>query len=424
MAWVYHDGRILLIGGKGTHGNLDTIIHARISIGLEGKTGHWYTSPQTLPSPRSGLAAAVLSDVFSDKLYIAGGWDISGILGEVVSCTIGAYGALTPLAAETPLPVPLELPVLIPNNGELLVAGGLDDTGHYSDSYFQYRNGMWAEMEGSVPESVFIEGPTYGAAAGHLITLAPNQTLPLTDDSAAEQSVVIKDMGLAPAIPLLSPGSGRVRSRTKTSMIPEPGTSIHYILDPEDGEIPGPDDPVWDFASPLSISADTALLFSSISEITGSRSPVVRREYRVRDGVFILDISGTLYPRPADTEELLPFALEVPLSPPSPPMPVSSAWYRILVTGTKQVSITWADGDDDEAYTARASFTLFEEDFYTSALGVDGYPVSSHPALTPATADPGLPRTVCLSPGTYYLSIEDLDGLSGRSVGFLIKEYP
>ncbi len=113
--------------------------------------------------------------------------------------------------------------------------------------------------------------------------------------------------------------------------------------------------------------------------------------------------------------------MEVPLSSP-PPMQTSSAWYKIPIQSTKQLSISWADTNDSDLYTAQASFTLFEEDFYTEVLDITGYPVSSHPSLNPEIPDPGLPRIVILTPGTYYVYIEDLDGSLGRTVGFLIKE--
>ncbi len=438
MAWAYHDGRIFLIGGKGTEGNFSTIIHARIFPSLS-KTGHWYTSPRTLPSPRSGLAAAVLSD----RLYVAGGWDIHGVSDEVLSYTLGPYGILTNPVTGTPLPEPLVFPILIPDyqvgGSTLIAAGGLLNTGHYSNTCYQYHDNAWTTRIETLP----VEGPSYGTVAGHLIAL-PHQ-----NETTGEQSIIMKNLALAPVRPLLSPGSGVVRTRTKISMASAPGTSIHYIINPGSGDTPDADDSLWDTSAPISITENTVLLFRSIRETDTSLSPVVRREYRVRAGSFILDISGKLYPQPSSTTELLPLAMEVPLSPPNPPMQVSSAWYKIPINSTKQVSISWADADDSDSYTARASLTLFEEDFYTEVLDIQGYPVSSnslspavaqqlprrvissdmvilssHPSLDPAVPDPGLPGMIQLAPGTYYLFIEDLDALVGGTVGFLMKEAP
>jgi hypothetical protein len=48
MSLAYADGRVFLIGGKNGGEVFDTILQARLQIGMSGYIGHWYTSPINL----------------------------------------------------------------------------------------------------------------------------------------------------------------------------------------------------------------------------------------------------------------------------------------------------------------------------------------------------------------------------------------
>ncbi|HEY9054375.1 MAG TPA: hypothetical protein VIO60_06115, partial [Rectinemataceae bacterium] len=138
-ALALHDGWVYLIGGTTPEGATASIIRAR--IWQDGQIGQWYECPETLGQALWGCSATVAGD----RLYVAGGANISGPKKAFRSFGFGEYGSLADARSETELPIPLQKAVLASDGEDLILAGGWDADGP-SSSVYRYEGGFWSDV--------------------------------------------------------------------------------------------------------------------------------------------------------------------------------------------------------------------------------------------------------------------------------------
>ena len=393
VAWELYDGRIFLAGGKTAQGALDSIIHARLY--QDGQIGQWYTSPQKLPSPRYGAA----STIHHDMLIVAGGADATEtVLDDLVSYPIGSYGLLeAPQVAA--LPKALYAPVLLSDQDSLIIAGGYDDQLKGSDAAYRYSGGSWTEEQLAIKA----EGPSSARAAGELWYVQQAGRMRL---SVIKQ---VSGMNLAPDRPILVPGSGLVPVNSPVRAKAEPGTTLYYHAGTELSD-------AWEPIDTIStLSTTVAYTFGSFSPSfpSSAASPLLTRTYRTRSTGFLVSVSGVLEPKQPGDQELDTLHLRDNVDNETAAA-LSSVWCRLTVTAYEELKLFFADADSpagSAAYTGRVKLTLFERDLYTEALDIDGIPVLEY------TSGVQQPVLLALQPGDYYLLLEDIDGLSGRTIG-------
>jgi len=394
VAWGFYDGRIFLIGGKTTQGPVDSIIHARLY--QDGQIGQWYTSPQKLPSARYGAA----STIHHDMLIVAGGADATEtVLDDLVSYPIGSYGLLDAPQTDA-LPRPLYVPVLLSDQDSLIIAGGYDTRLKGSEAAYRYSDGLWSEE----PLAIKAEGPSSGRAAGDLWYV--QQGVRMTGLSTIMQ---VSGMNLSPDRPIIVPGSGLVPLNSPVRAQAEPGTTLYYHTGTELSE-------AWKPVAAISkLSAPVSYSFGSFSPSfpSAAASPEVTTTYRTRSTGFIISVSGVLEPKAPGAQELDTIYLRDEVNNETA-VPLNSVWCRLTVLANEDMQLFFADADSPAGavtYTGRVKLTLFERDLYTETLDTDGLPVQEY------TSGAQQPVRLTLQPGDYYLLLEDIDGLPGRTIG-------
>ena len=386
-----YDGRVFLIGGKTPQGAVDSIMHARLY--QDGMIGQWYASPQKLPSARYGVA----STIHNDALVVAGGVDATDtVLNDLATYPIGSYGLLDiPQAAE--LPKALYAPVLLSNGGSLILAGGYDSQLKGSDACYSYTGSAWTEEQFSIKA----EGPTSGRAAGDIWYV---QQARLKNLAVIKQ---LTGLALAPDRPIIIPGSGLVPVGRTIRAKAEPGTTLYYHNGTAPSDAWEPLDSISSLTTPVSYT------FASFSPSYPSEkaSPEVTSTYSMRATSFFVSVSGVLeLKEPGSGLDTINIRDSVDDAASAP---LSLVWCRLTVNAYDEMQLSFADADSPAggSYTGRVKLTLFEVDLYTVALDVNGLPVQEYTSGTPQ------PIRLSLQPGSYYLRIEDLDGLTGRTMG-------
>lgn len=420
MGWTISDGRVFLVGGNGTGAaELDTIIHARIWVSQSGKTGIWYTSPVTLPQPRTDVGVGLLED----RLYILGGKTANSLKDLVFSYALHPYGLLTDYRTEPKLPAPRgRLQVvsdgnrliagstrLLVGSTRLLVGSGYNFEGELSDHYWALGSSSWNALDAKAEAHAI----SHARIAGNLLLMG------------TDSSITTLDLNLAPKTPEFIPGSGYIRQKgTTTSLWTEPGTTVRFRENPPDTGLPTAADTAWNPSTPYPIETGyaTALTLKTFSSIDSS--PAVTSTYHPLllpsffSDTLLVDSTGTgTYKTLSFTDTLLDGTV----------YQLEEALYRIPVYHTFNVVIDWQDSSNGgSTYTSRADFTLLEEDYYTEVLDTNGVPVASKPALfsTRSSSGYGNPVFVTLHPGTYYLYITDTDDTLGGTVGFSLAAAP
>jgi hypothetical protein len=295
------------------------------------------------------------------------------------------------------LPKALYAPVLLSDQGSLILAGGYDAQLTGSEAAYRYSDGSWSEE----PSAIEAEGPTSGRAAGDLFYVQQARR------SICAPVMQASGMNLAPDRPIIIPGSGLVPSNSPVLAKEEPGAPLYYHT----GTDPSA---AWEPLAAISeLSAPTAYSFGSFSPSypSAAASPLVTRSYRTRSTGFLVSISGLLEPKAPgsglDTLYLRDYADNATSAP------LSSIWCRLTVRTAEELQLFFADADAPAGgtYTGRVKLSLYEVDRYTEALDIQGLAVCEY------TTALQQPVRLVLQPGNYYLRIEDLDGLTGRSMG-------
>jgi len=420
MGWNISDGRIFLVGGTGSAGELDTIIHARIQVERSGKTGIWYESPVTLPQPRTDISVGLLND----RLYILGGKTANSLKDLVFSYALNPYGLLSDYRTEPKLPAPRGRLQVI-SDGERLVAGsarllagsarllagsGYNFEGEQSDHYWaldlSHDLSLPATGWSTLAEKSTSAALSHARIAGNILLIGD------------EISISILNLNLAPMAPEIIPGSGYIRKKgTTTSLWTEPGNTVRYRIDPPEIGAPTSSDTAWDPANPYPVETDyaTTVTFQAFSE--SDSSPAVTMNYYplllpsfFSDTILINNTETASYTILSFTDTLLNGTVNQ----------LEEALYRIPVYRTYTVVIDWQDSTSDRStYTSQADFTLLEEDYFTEVLDTNGVPVASKPILYSARSGSGYgnPVTVILHPGIYYLHITDTGTETGSTAG-------
>jgi len=399
MAWVLHDGRVFLVGGRNATGPESSIVLARFYEST-GRLGQWYESPQKLPSRVHSAGAAVLDG----RLEIVGGIHAFTRASDGhVSYLLGPDGLLSD-PRYTVLPKALAYPLCVADGDSLLVGGGYDSDFMPSSTVYRFRNGSWTTADVSLEA----EGPTYGKAAGTLWFAKP----------PSEEGLVGigKAAGFSPTPERLVviPGSGLGPRNAIIYMKPEPGTTIRYRTDLEEV---GAGDPLWNLDTTNRITGDISRSFRSFTE-DGSAGEQVRMQYRIRPTGFFSWISGNL-PLKGAGAALDTINVSDNLFDPTS-TGYSSAWGRLNLSQPALVELTFADTNSpgmSAVYSGRIRLTLYEDDLYTEVLDIYGAPVRNCTTETVSA-----PILLKLNPGSYHLLIEDRDGQTGRTFGLAFRQ--
>jgi Kelch motif protein len=405
MGYAYDDGRIFLIGGNNTAGELDTIIHTRIQIVQSGKTGCWYTSPETLPEPRSNIGAGILNG----RLYLLGGQTGNSLKDYVDSYALNPYGLLYDHFTEPNLPAPRGRLQIIADGNRLIAGSGYNFEGELSAYYWSLEPIGTKVSWNTLDETSVSTALSSARISGKLLLLGLNNT------------ITTIDLDLKPRIPEVIPGSGYIRKKgTNASLWEIPDETTHLAVAPQ---LRG--DEIGELVESEEFALETE--YASTYTFTASRGEersveVIRNYYPLLLPSFF---SKTLLIGSADAADYRTLTLTDTLLDGTVTQ-LEEALYRIPIYTTIEVKIDWLDaGDsvDGEAYTSLAEFTLFEEDYYTEVLDIEGNPVASSPVLFTGSGSigHGNPATVRLYTGTYYLHITDTDESSGGTVGFSLS---
>jgi hypothetical protein len=381
-AWALYDGWIFLIGGS-----VSTIIRARIY--QDGQIGQWYPSAETLPEARLGAAAAELNG----RLYVAGGSGEQGVVVGVVSFALGSGGALSDRRTEANLPQGLQNPILLADQGDLILAGGFNGE-TWSSKVYRWHQGVWTE---ALQESE-AEGPWFGQAGGELYFQRSKEAL-------APGIGMLEGLRLGPEKPVVLPGSGLVPAGSPLLVRKEPGTTLRYRTD---GAAPSIQDPLFpDTLFRISL-ANLPLLKISLAAFgpDGIASEPVFLEYRLRSGNFFVVTEESLPIHDSSYSSLDTYTLKN----------FSSLWYRMRIEKPGEYRLAWADADQDPMFSARILLSAFEADLYTEVPDQNNAPVFERQS---ATASPLL---LFLGAGDYYLQLRDAENLEGVSFGLSIME--
>jgi hypothetical protein len=411
MGFTYHDGRIFLIGGNGTTGELDTIIHSKIQVVQSGKTGCWYTSPETLPEPRSNIGAGILNG----RLYLLGGQTGNSLKDYVDSYALNPYGLLTDHNIEPNLPAPRGRLQVITDRDRLIAGSGYNFEGELSAHYWSLDPASTKASWNTLEKTSVSTALSSARMSGKILLLGLNNIIKTLD------------LDLKPRIPEVIPGSGYIRKKgTNASLWEIPDETTHLSSGQEylSRQLRGDED--WELVESEEFALETeyasTYTFTAFREGESS-ADVIRNYYPLQLPSFF---SKTLLIGSADAGDYRTLTLTDTLLDGTVTQ-LEEALYRIPIYTTIDVKIDWLDtGDsvDGEAYTSLAEFTLFEEDYYTEVLDIEGNPVASNPVLfnESGSLGHGYPATVRLYPGTYYLHITDKDESPGGTVGFFLSE--
>ncbi|MDP2790124.1 MAG: chitobiase/beta-hexosaminidase C-terminal domain-containing protein [Rectinemataceae bacterium] len=396
-ACVLHDGWIFLIGGEIASGATNSIIRARLY--QDGQVGQWYKSAQVLPDAFWGAAAAVLGN----RLYVAGGANLLGVKHDVVSFALGEYGSLSDRRGETSLPKALQEAVLVADREDLILAGGFEAV-EGSNAVNRYGGGTWAATTSTAAAA----GPSSGRAGGVLLYLPQSS-------AGSPVPMRLDGLALAPAAPVMIPGSGMVPNNSPIRVVAEPGVTVRYRTD---GGTPTVADPVYP-GTPIKVSAGT-LPSMQISlaafSADGTSSPIMQRSYRVRaTGMFVL-IENTLTIHPAGYSSLEHRTMQETGSGGSPPTPVDLLWYRMRIDTAGTYRLNWADADENAAYSARLMLSVYEVDLYTEVPDLADISARDRRGGTAA------PLHFALNSGDYYVLVSDIDSLTGRDFGLALAK--
>lgn len=397
-AWILHDGWIFLIGGKTPTGPTDSIIRARIY--QDGQIGQWYESSQSLPEALWGTGAAVLDD----RLYVAGGADADTVTDRLVSFAFGEYGALSDRRIEPNLPAALQQVILLEDRSDLILAGGHDDD-LWSQSVYRYHEGTWSVA----PFTVNAEGPSFGRAAGNLFHVRR------TGDSLAEPAL-LEGLDLAPESPVVVPGSGMVPNNSLIHVNAEPGVTLRYREN--SGDTVTSADSVWPEAAIKIASATLPSMGLSLAAFSpeGAVSPTLHRNYRIRSGSLFVVIEDTLQVHEPDYPDLDRRIMQESGVGGTPPTAAASLWYRILIDSAGFYRLSWADGDDDAAYSAKLVLSVYETDLFTEVPDILENPSRD---LRSGLASP---LHLALNPGVYYIHIRSAIDAAGGDFGLSLLQ--
>ncbi len=405
MASAYHDGRIFLLGGIDREGTLlDTIIHTRIWIAENGKTGSWYRSPATLPVPCEGAAA----EFSENSLIVAGGRTEDKLLRNAISYTAGDYGKLSAGRDLPDLPQPLERIHLIEDGGTIRAAGGMTSEGVPADEILMLAKDGWT-VSATLGNPPFFPCLRF---SGYIAGYAGSSV-----DTNGE--LLLMDLDLAPGRPAVSPGSGYVRENLPLLSTAEPGTVIHYLENREEGALPGKLDRELSEDDGYRFSEDPVAISLVVWEEPGdNHSTVTESSYIPREGSLFVDISGTLEIREPDSDwQEITIAVWYA---DGTQIGRDKAFYSLSINEPGIYAISWAGSGQDDQFSSRAQIVLFEEDLHTEVIDVAGEPVASRPVLYQEIKEDRCSWTAELFRGDYYLYIEDLEGVTAGTIGFRI----
>jgi hypothetical protein len=405
-AWVLYDGWIFLIGGATKSGPTVSVSEAassiiRARIYQDGQIGQWYTSNEALPEALWGGSAAALNG----RLYVAGGVDAQGLRAEMLSFKFGPYGALSDRRIEADLPVALQKPILLADRGDLILAGGFGGES-WSSKVYRYHDGTWTD---TLHESK-AEGPFFGQANGSFFY----QQSPDADTAAIGR---LAELHLAPETPVAMPGSGIVPDRSPVLVRKTPGETIRYRTD---GGEPSAQDPVFpDTLFRISVATLPSMKLSLVAfGSDGSVSPVTHREYQLRSGSLFVVTEGSFPIYDPGYSSLDTYILQAAGASGTTPIAVSSLWYRMRIVQSGNYRLSWADSDQDPAYSARVMLSVFEADIHTVVPDRNEIPAQDKRSGTDS------PLLLSLGAGDYYILISDLDGMKGGCFGLtLSKEH-
>jgi hypothetical protein len=204
----------------------------------------------------------------------------------------------------------------------------------------------------------------------------------------------------------------------------EPGTTVRY----EKNGLPVREtSAVYTKASPPLASVSTTPPVTSIAlrafRADGMTSPELRFDFIPTSSGFFVNVSERLL---ADAQSLtfpgyqdltLRESTTDTLHYPDGYMPASSERFRLDVPESAYYRLRTADAVTDTSYSARIRISMVERDNISEVPDSSGKKVS---ALA-ASAFPDI--ALWLQAGTYYLIVEDIDGLSGRSFGLRVSRY-
>jgi hypothetical protein len=388
MSLAYSDGRVFLIGGKNGDKVFNTILQARIQIGMSGHIGHWYTSPVLLPKYLYDSTAIITQDKSQDqfKLYVSSGISSGGyISNKFFSYQINEYGRLSNLdISSSDIPKYLIKPIMFNSLDSIIIGGGYEDDEEINYFWYEYKyDGSYLDLL----DSQFAgEGPTAAQASGSMIVLDPNQ----------DNILVPVKINLPPSRPKIYPGSGVVRYSSEIIGDMNSWNDLLYSNNFGTNEIS--DTPSQLASNPLVIKTSKYQFANSDGVNLTNGYPLSYKGSSIDNSGMFLFISGRLSVEANTVTDLQNFEFN------------TDAWYKLVLYSEKDIQIKC------EYDTTTNSIALYEEDFCTNVIDVDGYPVSE-----PSCSDiDSISEWHCsLNPGTYYLQ---LTGTTEATINFLISE--
>lgn len=387
MSVNYYDGRVFLIGGKNEEFEYSSIIHSRIS--MDHTIGHFYESPISLEKPLYNTSSLIDSNV----LYIAGGISNEYISNNIYSFNIWDYGRITETSNIKSMsirdinnaPMSLINPIFINDGNRLILGGGLDSKGFENTNWYHSNNGTWSLM--AIKNS--IKGPYFAHINNYILGLNQNNNIEKVD------------LDLEPKRPNIYPGSGLVRNNF--NLIAEKNSFSDTLYNDNPNDNYDINSSNTKYTNPILITDDISYIFGNSDNLEISISEIVN--YEIFNLGSILSIKNKLKTNSTDTINFN--SLDLYLN--------ETTWYQFKTYTDKEILFEIKDSSNSSTFTSQINYYLVEEDYYTMVLDIEGFPITN-------TLNNFTEQKIKLTPGTYYLRVDDIDESNGGTFGYLFKE--
>ncbi len=400
MSAIYYDGRVFLIGGKNDNSIYSSIIHARIQ--MSHKIGHFYKSPISLEKPLYNTHSLINEDT----LYIIGGISNEYISDNIYSFDISNYGLLTETSNIKSkstrnienTPTSLINAIFINNGNNLILGGGFNADGTINNNWYNNINGEWSLMG----INYNLKAPILAHINNYIISLDHNNEV---------QTI---DLDIKPKQPIIFPGSGiiilekniyddnTVKYEKEIILERNSFSEIKYIVNQSDNDTVTSSSN--DYDSPLFISEECNYKFGNYSDSNLTQSEnLYYQTYNL--GLFVSLTDRLSIDNDSNKTDFTTLNLSTDIT----------SWYLLNVYKDYEISFEMQDSSNNSSYTSNVEYYLVEEDYCTMVLDTSGKPITN-------TIGNSSIYNIKLTPGTYYLRIDDIDELNGGTIGYLMKE--
>lgn len=385
MSVEYNDGRVFLIGGKNNTKIFDTIIHARIQIGMSRQIGNWSISNKKLSKSLYDTSSLIVDDT----LYVAAGINSNSISKKIYSYKINDFGKLSDYnILINDIPKALIKPIFVNNKNNLIIGGGFLKDGSINDIWYNHNTIFWTYLD----KNYKCKSPIYAQVNKNIIALNN------------EDELKICDLNLSLKTPKIYPGSGIIRSDTEILVNENSFNDLLYIKNPNENIDFNNNSSIFPFETGITLSENSNYIFANKKDSNITQTKII--DYYMQDLGMFLFINDRLT-IDSSSIDLRTFTLDD-----------DNAWYKLVLYKPKDLFIKIEDSSDNLQYTSSISYAFFQNDYCSFILDEEEVPIEKN-YINYSSNDEW---HVKLYPGTYYLNIKNNNALNNQTFGILISE--